>query len=385
MGMFKNLNEDILNRYRTSMLSQASPNLQVNPNSQDSPNPTMPNLVDTTPPNIPQDHEFIDQYKQALLNAPKVSDYHPSIARRIAGAVVGLGYGPKAASDLVMSPYQRQLMDYERQTGNLGLGANLESGQRAAAYKAYLEQMQAEEARQHGKLFEYQQSPDYMHSRFGYQPQSLQELQDITKLQHPGNWDEVTKDIKQADGTTHTILTTIAPDGTQKSTDLGVSGTINPQDLESARQQNRIELERMRESGRVSLEKQRESARTSTRFMNPSQQQIAVDLAAREYLRQHPDLQDKIQYNQQLQRFEPLGASEFMHPSTWFSNYSDQADEANKLLKTYTGSLGAPTIETTKSESKSTSIPGFEGFAKPITKTKTKVGVTTSKYKRVKP
>lgn len=293
----------------------------------------------TYPDGAPQDNNIFERYRQSLENYPKIyapnNDvvYKPSTGRRLLSFLTNRGYGPAAVQQAEYAPYFRQLQNYRLQTGALGGEAKLEAEQRAARYAEYLKLSQAQQAQKHGQLYDYQRSPEYMKGRFGYKPQNLQELEDVAGFNHPQK--NVIRQIKQQDGQYHDLMFT--PNG-EFVKDLGQSKQLtDPQALEELRQRNRMALEMQREKGRKSLEEQRRSEATKKKNLLPSQQKIALQLRAQEYLRNNPDLQDKIVYNPDLGMFQAKSATHYLDPTTWGTKYTDEANKANELLTTPSG------------------------------------------------
>lgn len=329
-------------------------------------NPNMPYLQTSNPDPIysgqsqpPEEQNgnsnIYERYKQAIENFPTLKTdnpnipYKPNWKQRLLAGFVGMGYGPKAGEQVLLAPYYDQLQNYDVKTHALGSEAKSETQDRSMAYKSALEMAQRYEAMQKGNLANYQQSDKYALGRFGYKPHSMDEATKLYNLEHPGK--NPIEPIRGADGLYHDIM--FNPDGSNPR-DLGISRQYNdPQELEKLKQTNRLALESQKAEDKGSLLKQRMSQKTSQKNLLPSQQRIALQLKAQQFLRTHPDLQDKIEFNPLLGRFEAKSSSEWYNPATWGSVYQVEANKANEQLQIPQG-----VTEVTHSKSSA-----FQGFA----------------------
>src|SRR6266568_873471 len=94
-------------QFPTQQQSQFQPQQQVQQPQQ----PSAPSALD----------QAASEYRQAIKGMPTLAKYHPSMLRKVTGALVGgisgagdPKFGSQAARGIVYGPFQRDLSDYER-------------------------------------------------------------------------------------------------------------------------------------------------------------------------------------------------------------------------------------------------------------------------------
>lgn len=146
-----------------------------------------------------------DKYISEVQNIPKYSDYHPSLKRRIAGALLGAGTGsPQVAKNIVDEPYNKKLLDYSRQLGGLGQAAGMENTlniNRARiselTQRALMDAARASQERSTAKLRDYQATPEHDLRVHGYHPQNSEEYFKSLEIEHPEKLSERYKSAGQ--------------------------------------------------------------------------------------------------------------------------------------------------------------------------------------------
>ena len=166
MGNFQDLpieNDFWRRRYLTQMLA---PEAQVP--TQEAPVPS-------------QEPSTLERYKQVFEEQPDISQYKPSLLRRIASGIIAGGGTPEEGEAARYRPFMRQYGAWKQRLGGLGELAGLESSQeKAAAETAYKRaQMAAEQQRGEaaGALGRYR---DYLTGEKAYERQK-----EFTQIQHP--------------------------------------------------------------------------------------------------------------------------------------------------------------------------------------------------------
>lgn len=100
-------------------------------------------------------------YKQAIMNEPMHSDYHPSVMRKIGGTLAGIGAGIlgggveggiKVGDQVRDAPYNSQHNNWQQFAKNRGVLATEEIAGNEAAGKSALTQAQTDEQNSLGKL-----------------------------------------------------------------------------------------------------------------------------------------------------------------------------------------------------------------------------------------
>ena len=137
-------------------------------------------------------------YKQALMNEPMHSDYHPSLARKIGGVAAGIGAGflgggveggIKVGDQVRDAPYNSRHQDWAQYAGNKNALATEEAAGTTTTGKAALTQAQIDEQNALAGL--------HRHETNTYHPVTAQEAID----QEQGKLKTDTREVKMADGT----------------------------------------------------------------------------------------------------------------------------------------------------------------------------------------
>jgi hypothetical protein len=125
-----------------------------------------------------------EQYQTALQNVPQISDFHPSLGRRVLGAL--------GQTQFEYEPYYRQFSDYLKRTEGMRRALDYQDslvlrqaqithlGAQALAEGARRRQEEATE-----ELRRRQAMPEYNIERYGYQPKTLQEREELDLYAHP--------------------------------------------------------------------------------------------------------------------------------------------------------------------------------------------------------
>jgi len=144
----------------------------------------------------------VGRYKEYLQSYPEESTYQPSRIRKILGALAAgqtglmtLGNIPLAErsyNTVTRAPYHQAVQKFmegstapRMQAEEAVKESQLSMEAKAALAKQIQELSSGAESKAKEQLAEFQQTPSYYKQRYGYQPQSLQEIEDITKISHP--------------------------------------------------------------------------------------------------------------------------------------------------------------------------------------------------------
>lgn len=173
--------------------------------------------VQTPAANVPGDQKTVGPASQAYQTAlgqqaPQISDYHPSLGRRIAGALLGgiagahdANSGIKTGHAVAYAPFDKQMTDYQNNLGRLKITAegeqkgNEESaklGELGARAEAERERAGAEEARK--KTYQFQ--VEHPESRYKPTPKQVFELKLKDGTPTIGIFDPIKGIMSNADG-----------------------------------------------------------------------------------------------------------------------------------------------------------------------------------------
>jgi hypothetical protein len=138
--------------------------------------PPAPPLQDVQPPQQ-QDPNLV-ALQQQLQQVPQLSQYKPSIWRRLASVPVGLQGGPEAQEAYKQLPYRRAMQDWTTRLGAQEKALGL-PGEMA------LTRAKAEEAQESARLYRFQATPEYQKLTKGWLPQTEAEKLREIEAMHP--------------------------------------------------------------------------------------------------------------------------------------------------------------------------------------------------------
>jgi hypothetical protein len=151
-------------------------------------------------PNPDATPDISGQLQSAELNPPQISDYHPSIGRRIMSGIETIGGGQQLGQEVLNRPFQHQVQDYMARTGGMqsvvaqqqaAQAAQVEAGLKRSQTTAAAKKALADAARakyyesETGHLLTPEQQMEKARIEFGYKPQSLDELKETEQITHP--------------------------------------------------------------------------------------------------------------------------------------------------------------------------------------------------------
>ena len=276
MGNFQDLpieNDFWRRRYLTQMLA---PEAQVP--TQEAPVPS-------------QEPSTLERYKQVFEEQPDISQYKPSLLRRIASGIIAGGGTPEEGEAARYRPFMRQYGAWKQRLGGLGELAGLESSQeKATAETAYKRaQMAAEQQRGEaaGALGRYR---DYLTGEKAYERQK-----EFTQIQHQ----PVPKYLEGAEG-----FAEIFPGGEPRALNV----KVKPPPFATSREGVEYIQKQMNARNAANNTARRMIAelknKASLKGLNGTQQSAIYNLATQKAMVENPDFGDLFEYNETSKRNE---------------------------------------------------------------------------------